>query len=363
MRTWVPTAGLEPTDRWPKPSKHSVADRPGARVSELARHWVAAQPIDLEKAISYSRQAGDAALAALAPADALRHYAQALDLYPQLSHPDPALGLDLAIGLGTAQRQTGDPAFRGTLLDASRRAADLNDTERLVAAVLANDRGLVSSGGNIDADKVAVLEMALESPSRRPSAPGPRTRHPVRGTGRRQPARDPPGPGRRSDRHRERVGDDAIMVRVLNHLHLSLRVPSMLEESVVRTADALVRAERVGDPVLLFWAAGWRGEAAICTGDLDENGRCLNLARSAGRGSQPTDVQLVPHVSGAQRSLTTGDTDQAERLANEALQIGIDGGRARRHHHLWIAAHGCRLATRHRGRTHPVFGPDGCGYS
>jgi predicted ATPase len=53
-------------------------DRPGDRVSELARHWTSAtQPIDLTKAISYSRQAGDAALGALAPADALRYYAQA----------------------------------------------------------------------------------------------------------------------------------------------------------------------------------------------------------------------------------------------------------------------------------------------
>ena len=34
--------------------------------------------------------AGNAALDALAPADALRHYAQALDLYPQVSDPDPA---------------------------------------------------------------------------------------------------------------------------------------------------------------------------------------------------------------------------------------------------------------------------------
>ena len=43
-------------------------DRPGVRVGELARHWMAAtQPIDLAKAIGYSRQAGDAALRALAP--------------------------------------------------------------------------------------------------------------------------------------------------------------------------------------------------------------------------------------------------------------------------------------------------------
>jgi len=135
-------------------------DRPGARVGELARHWInATQPIDRVKALDYSRQAAEAALAALAPGDALRYYTQALDLHSQ-SHPsDPLLGIDLAIGLGTAQRQTGDPAFRQTLLDAARRAADLGDTDRLVAAALANSRGaLFSASGRIDADKVAILE-------------------------------------------------------------------------------------------------------------------------------------------------------------------------------------------------------------
>jgi len=49
-------------------------ERPGSRVGELARHWTCAtQTINLAKAISYSRQAGDAALSALAPADALRY--------------------------------------------------------------------------------------------------------------------------------------------------------------------------------------------------------------------------------------------------------------------------------------------------
>ena len=120
---------------------------------------------------------------------------------PRSADPDPVLGIDLAIGLGTAQRQTGDPAFRDTLLDAARRAADLGDTERLVAAALANNRGFFSTGGAIDAEKVEVLEMALD---RLP------TTNPHRalvlatlcseltfGT----PLDTPPGAGRRSDRH------------------------------------------------------------------------------------------------------------------------------------------------------------------
>ena len=98
--------------------------------------------------MTYARQAGDAALAALAPADALGYYAQALDLYPQATDPDPILALNLAIGLGTAQRQTGDPSFRETLLDAARRAADLDDTKRLVAAAVANNRGFFTAAGS-----------------------------------------------------------------------------------------------------------------------------------------------------------------------------------------------------------------------
>jgi class 3 adenylate cyclase/tetratricopeptide (TPR) repeat protein len=302
-------------------------DRPGARVSELARHWVAAtQPIDLEKAISYSRQAGDAALAALAPADALRHYAQALDLlYPQLSHPDPALGIDLAIGLGTAQRQTGDPAFRGTLLDASRRAADLHDTERLVAAALANDRGWMTSAGNIDADKVAVLEMALG----RLAAEGPH-RALVLATLCAELAYGPLETRRALADEAIAIanacGDDAVMVRVLNHLHPPLIVPSMLGESLVRTADALVRAERVGDPVLLFWAAVWRGDVAHRAGDLDEGDRCLNLMGALAEDLHQPTFSWTYQIWCAYRSLIAGDTDQAEQSANEALQIGTDGG-------------------------------------
>ena len=67
-------------------------ERPGMRVGELARHWIAALPIDFAKAIRYSQQAGDAALGALAPADALRYYAQALDLQSEIADPDPVRG-------------------------------------------------------------------------------------------------------------------------------------------------------------------------------------------------------------------------------------------------------------------------------
>ena len=52
----------------------TVGPTPGARVGELAHHWLSAsQPANATKAIGYARQAGEAALTALAPDDAVRY--------------------------------------------------------------------------------------------------------------------------------------------------------------------------------------------------------------------------------------------------------------------------------------------------
>ena len=44
----------------------------------------------------------------------------------------------------------------------------------------------------------------------------------------------------------ESVGDDATVVRVLNHVYIPLQVPHLLDVSLARTTNALVRAERRG---------------------------------------------------------------------------------------------------------------------
>ena len=68
---------------------------------------------------------------------------------------------DDLIGLGTAQRRTGDPALRRTHLDAAGLAQGLDDSARHVSAALANNRGGVSASGQVDEERVAALEQAL----------------------------------------------------------------------------------------------------------------------------------------------------------------------------------------------------------
>jgi class 3 adenylate cyclase/tetratricopeptide (TPR) repeat protein len=301
--------------------------RPGRRIGELARHWChAPQPEDAAKAAAYAYQAGAAALTALAPADAIDYFAAATKLIADHDVSDSALELDLAIGLGAAQRQTGDPASRQTLLDAGARAAELGDTERLVRAVLANDRGWHSTTGAVDAEKIALLELALE---RLP--PGVPDRALVLGTLCAELAF-----GSTLDRRRaladealaiaRAAGDDAIIVRTLNHMAFSLTLPSLLESSLEWTAEALMRAERLGDPMQLYFAAMYRATAAVRAIDIVEADRCYAIAGELVRqlGLPPLKWEYGFHMS--KRAQLAGDLADAERLAGEAATIGASCG-------------------------------------
>jgi tetratricopeptide (TPR) repeat protein len=301
--------------------------RPGLRVAELARHWChSPDPADVPRAIDYAYQAGTAALAALAPSDAIDYFTSATTLMTEHGIVDPALELDIAIGMGSAQRQTGDPAFRETLLGAGDRAATLDDTDRLVRAALANDRGWHSASGAVDGEKVAQLESALE---RLPHDVPERAL--VLGTlcaelafgstlERRQALAD------EALAIAHASGDDAIVVRTLNHMAFSLTVPSLLEPSLAWTAEALTLAEQLGDPMMLYFASMYRATAAVRACDIDEADRCFAIAGNLVRQLDlpPLHWEYTFHMS--KRAQIDGDLPKAEALATEALTIGAGCG-------------------------------------
>ncbi len=301
--------------------------RPDARIGERARHWASTGlAADTPKAVDCARRAGDAALAALAPSDALDHYRRAIDLAADLRAPEPALAVDLGIGLGTAQRQVGDPAFRNTLLEAARGAIALDDTGRLVVAALANGRGWYSAAGRVDEEKVEILRQALDR------LPDPtEERALVLAT----LCAELTFEG--SLAQREALADEAVaiahatgrdttVVRVLNHVVFPLLVPSQLEAGLARTAEALERARRLGDPLLLWFAAMYRATVATRAGDVEEVDRCYALAGELARRLDQPSVNWEYTFHLAKRAQIAGDVEEAERLAGEALPIGIESG-------------------------------------
>ena len=93
----------------------------------------------------------------------MRWYRQALQLYAQAPGGERSERCELLIGLGSAQRQVGDPASRRTLLDAAELAGELGDGDRQCRAVLANTRGFPSHVGVVDGERVLALQAAAQA--------------------------------------------------------------------------------------------------------------------------------------------------------------------------------------------------------
>jgi DNA-binding SARP family transcriptional activator len=301
-------------------------DKPGDRIGELARHWLAARE-DPMKAIDHASQAGDYALAQLAPDEALRWYRQALDVLDQSAGPDDARRGNLLVGLGQAQRQTGDPAHRETLLAAAQLAQRLNDTELLVRAAVANSRGTSSAIYGTDAERVEVLE-AARTATEGQSTPG---RAKVLATLAAELAF--------SDRtHMHVVAgeaialakrlDDPTFVTVATRLEMPLRTPDTLAQRVALGAEATTAAERTADPVLRWLAANINYTPALETGDGEAFRTHVEVVdRLAHQNGQPHMLW----VSALARSLgasVDGQLDRAEQFAAEALEIGMNNGQA-----------------------------------
>jgi class 3 adenylate cyclase/tetratricopeptide (TPR) repeat protein len=306
----------------------AVGQTPGARVGELAHHWLSAsQPANAAKAIGYARQAGEAALVALAPDDAVRYLSRALHLAELAPADDPLVDCDLRLTLGEAQRQAGLPASRATFLDAAHRAKELHATDRLVAAALGNSRGFFSSIGVIDADKVAVLESALgalgdDDGRERALLLATLCSELALGTtlDRRQELADAARAMAR------RLGDPDTVIRTLNLVCDPLQVPSTLTERMVDAKEALGLSELLGDPDLLFWTGAYGRLAAVQAGDFDMARRCLDTMRAVVRGLRQPTMMWVTLFNDAADALLTGDPDRAEQLATAALEIGTESG-------------------------------------
>ncbi len=302
-------------------------DQPHRRIGELAHHWVSAtQPVDLDKAVRYLRLAGATALDDLAPEEAVTYFAQALELESQFEGPDALRRAELLIDLGRSQRQAGIPAYRQTLLEAAHLASDADSSKHLVIAARSNDRGFFSALGRLDEEKIAVLEMAIERLTTHD-----RYRSLMLASLCKELAFGA-SLERRLELGEEAVAladatdDDVIIATVLNDVAISLLVPPQLDQSLARTAESLDRAQRVGDPILIYWSATLRGVVAACATDIDELDRCTEITDSmASRLNQPS-LNWIQAFVGATRALIAGDPILAEQRATDALQVGSDAG-------------------------------------
>jgi tetratricopeptide (TPR) repeat protein len=298
---------------------------PGARVTELARHWaLAATSDEPDKAVEYARQAGQRALEELAPDEALRWFGQAVELQPP--EAEPAGRFEVLLGLGEAQRLLADPAFRDTLLAASRLAEDLGDAERAARAALANNRGW-GVFGQVDEERIAALERAVELDGRRNTARCARLIA-------RQASElqfDP------DHERRWALADEALALarqsgdeRTLAHVLFDTLYATLARDDVMfeRAAyeELFELAERLDDPAFRVMAGFYETFIRALEGNIARAREAIERARSIASGlRQPVLLWYVTYIEASLR-LLEGDLAASERLAEEALAIGAGAG-------------------------------------
>jgi DNA-binding CsgD family transcriptional regulator/tetratricopeptide (TPR) repeat protein len=299
-------------------------DAGAAELGRLAYHWYTAH--DLGRALLASVQAGQAAEAAFAQAEAVGHYERALELWEQ-----------------APQAAASSPLDRGSLLQRAAQAADLAGkdlravalikqaltetdaaAEPLRAGVLLERLARYQWGAGDTAAAVASVERAVAViPAEPPSAERARALAAhgqllmLRSRNRAAQARC-----EEAVAAARQAGARAVEGHALNSLGASLGSCGHLEAGVVLLEQARAIAAELGDPDDLCRAYHNLGCIYLTNGRYQDAVRteleCLDLARRFGAigGYGPAVI-----AAAAEALLWLGRWDQAERLLSEAFDL------------------------------------------
>jgi len=299
---------------------------PGEHLTELALHWrMAAVSVDKAKAADYALRAGQRALESLAPAEALKLFADAVELG---GDADGAERCEALIGLGEAQLQSGEAAYRETLLEASRIASALADAELAARAALANNRGgLPSTFGEVDAKRIAAIERAIElddppNQMRRARLLAIKALELTWGPDfgmQRALAEEAISLARATD-------DPRTLAEVLRNVNEAIRAPDTLAWRSDLAEELVGCAAAVGDPALRFSARNFELDTCVERGDLERAKLALEqLQLIAHELDRPTMNWVATYIT-ACWELMHGDLVAGERLFEDAFQIGQEAG-------------------------------------
>ncbi len=130
-------------------------------LSELAYHFGEASAAGVaDKAVEYAGRAGDAAMDASAPDDAIRWYSLALE-HLEDDDIDVATEVDLLTRLARAQQQTALGDVRDTVVRAATIARNHGLAEPMAEALLVSGRTSFDQDQPSDPEKIELLEHAL----------------------------------------------------------------------------------------------------------------------------------------------------------------------------------------------------------
>lgn len=296
----------------------ALLTRPDASPLEVARHLVAAAPLDLDRAVAAAHRAGLAASEAFAHDLAVDQHRAELGLLDAAGLAASARACDALTALGDAERLAGDDGCRKHLEEAARLADALGDGDRLAAAAWSLCQlGPTTRVGDVDADAAALATRALDvvrSPVLRARLAGAASLL-------LSMAEDP-------SRCRElyalavqeadATGDAALIAHVLPYGYLAQGGPDDLEARQRTTARLRGLVEHLDDPIPRFELLQLQFSLAVQCGEGGLEPLLAEMDHLAERIGDPGRRWALGYLRSAFVHLR-GDADGAELLAAETL--------------------------------------------
>ncbi len=307
-------------------------DHPNERVAELAHHWfIATKPADVTKTIFYARQAADAALAILAPDEAVSWLDRAFEVHSQQLDPDDAERCDILLALGHAMWQKGQPALaRARFLDAADTARRLGDIHRFANAALgysgAGYRFSPQDTGAVESEVVGLLREAVEGLGdersaltvRLYSAIAQELYYDVESYDQREHLSD------EAVSLAQSLNDPTTLTMALGTRHAILRYPAQIHERLAIAGQMIELARRIDNQYLELHARRQRLDDLVELGDFDAaDVEAEFLAESPVGRRIPIFEWTVTSYRGL-RAVMVGDFTEGERLITLAAVIGED---------------------------------------
>ena len=300
-------------------------------LADIARHFFeAAKGGDVDRAIGYSKRAGDRAAELFAYEDSVLHFQRALQLLELKEGTDEKTHIELLLALGAAQGRAGESIrSKETFFDAADLARRIGASELRAHAALGFGGGLEATevSGHVDETSVRLLQEALQA---LPPADSPLR---ARLLGRlaaatywNAPREQREALSRDAVEMARRIGDHAVLAASLSSRRYALWSPENIEERLAGAAEILDLAEEVGDQERVLQAHRWlltdfleRGDLAAANTGIDAHTRLADELRQKIYIGYSTLFR-------ATRALWRGEFDEAERLAREAEVIGRIAG-------------------------------------
>jgi class 3 adenylate cyclase/tetratricopeptide (TPR) repeat protein len=297
-------------------------------IDELARHWMAAATVgDVTKAINFTRQAGDRALAGLAFEHAAKYYEQALSLLT-VPNAEP-LRCDLLMALGDAQRRAGDPKYRETVADAVRIARSLGDARRFALSVLGNARPQypISNMDLVDQSLITLYEEAIAALANEDeNVLLAKLLFQLAGETMFAPQRE-----RREELSRRAVTiarrsrDQAVLAQALHICASAINDPTTLKERLALSAEQGKLAEELGSLEIRWAAAFQRMGALLESGDVEGTREMLFRMKQLASELRQIFFNWTTDTALAMMSVMAG-APGAEREVAAAFELGTRSG-------------------------------------